>query len=303
MKALYLDHNIVRYFIRGFPPSVDEAAERRALQSLLSAAPRVRFVLTDWHLVEAARECAHAPDPNAEGDRYADWLEDLQPLYLEGHRALERAEMADFTYAKLGLRVARQPGWMFATEFSQIALSQTPDILVGFTARIYLRHLIKTAASRAEIHQSVGVSNAAQQTGIDAHNDGRHSDPAIQEQINRKWLQSLQPERDANKRWITVDRIKLLVDKYAGDLNEVLQQCPAMLVESVMTELRGQAGGRKAKPQDSLDLMHIVPALAYCDAFVTNDGPLRIQARKVIERTGRNVIAATTLTEAATSLA
>lgn len=94
MKRVYLDHNIVRYYVRGFPPPVDTPAERAALQKCLSADSEVHFVLTDWHLVEAARECAHASDPLHEGRRYADFFESLNPVFLEGHLALEKSEMA-----------------------------------------------------------------------------------------------------------------------------------------------------------------------------------------------------------------
>lgn len=84
VKTIYLDHNIAHYCVRGFLPNVDGPAERDVLQRCLSAPVDFRFALTDWHLVEAARECTHGDDPQHEGRRYADFFESLTPLFLDG---------------------------------------------------------------------------------------------------------------------------------------------------------------------------------------------------------------------------
>jgi hypothetical protein len=298
MKTIYLDHNIAHYFVRGFPPNVDGAAERDALQKCLSAPVDFRFVLTDWHLVEAARECTHRDDPQDEGRRYADFFESLMPLFLDGHRALEKAEMATLAYSCWNLPTRAKPDWMFATEFSQIASSHIPEMLVGLTPRIYLRHLINTDSSRTQFHQAAGLASSGQQIAIDAYNDGRRFDLAIQQEINREWFLSLLPDRDLSNRWIELDRREQLADELSRSPDEVLRRCPAMFTESVITDIRAAAGGRKARPQDTFDLMHIIPSLAYCDAFVSNDAPLRKQAEEVCRRTGRAVATVSRLKDA-----
>lgn len=289
MKTIYLDHNIAHYFVRGFLPNVDGVAEWDALKKCRSAPRDFRFVLTDWHLVEAARECTHRDDPQGEGRRYADFFESLTPLFLDGHLALEKAEMATVAYSRWNLPTRGKPDSMFATEFSQIASSQVPEMLIGLSSRIYLRHLIETDSSRAEFHHAAGRATSGQQMVIDAYNEGGQFDLAAQQEIDREWFLSLLPERDLSNRWIALDRREQLADQLSRSPDELLRQCPAIFTESVMTDIRATAGGRKAKPQDTFDLMHIIPSLAYCDAFVSNDAPLRKQAEEVCRRTGRVV--------------
>ena len=297
MKPIYLDHNIVRYYVRGFPSALDGSAEMAALQKCLSTDSEVRFVLTDWHLVEAARECAHAPDPLDQGRRYADFFESLNPVFLEGHLALEKSEMAALAYARWKLTATKKSDWMFASEFSQIALSHVPEMLVGLNPRIYLRHLIKSKSSRAEFYQAVGIATSGQQIVIDAYNDGRREDTETQREIDRQWFLSLLPERDPDKHWIANDRREQLAAALSVSRGEVLQACPAVFAETVMADIRAASGSRKPRPQDAFDLMHIVPALAYCSAFVSNDGPLRKNATEACKRMGRNVVVTATLSE------
>jgi len=299
MKTVYLDHNIARYFVRGFPPKVDESIERLALQKCLALGHEVRFVVSDWNLVEAARDCAHEVDPLCEAGCYADFFESLHPLFIDGHDVLERAEMKAYSYLKWNMAGAPvNPLWMFSTEFTQLALSRTPEVLVGFDLRIYLRHLAKTASSRAAIHGSVGVAQRAQQTGIDAYNDGRLSNQQKQIQVARDWFLTLLPERDPDGRWISLDRRRELADELSRSPDEVFRHCPAIFTEDTMAEIRAMAGGRKAKPQDAFDLMHVIPALAYCDAFLSNDAPLLQQANRVCSKTNRSVVVSATLSVA-----
>jgi hypothetical protein len=242
-------------------------------------------------------------DPLYEVARYADFFESLRPLFIDGHDVLERAEMRAYGYLPSSIPITpKHQHWMFSTEFTQVALSRTPEVLVGFDLRIYLRHLVKTDASRAEIHQSVGVAQKAQQTGIDAYNDGRLLDTQKQVQVLRDWFLTLLPERDSDGRWISLDRRRELADELSRSPDEVFRRCPAIFTEDVMAEIRTMAGGRKARPQDSFDLMHTIPALAYCDAFVSNDGPLAQQAKQICLRTGRSVVIAPTLSDATSKL-
>jgi hypothetical protein len=297
MMSIYLDHNVVHYYVRGFPVGIDASAERRALEKCLSADSKVRFVVTDWHLIEAARDCAHSLNPQDEGRVYADFFEALNPIFLEGHLALERSEMAALAYARWGLPTTRKADWMFASRFSQIALSHVSEMLVDFSLPVYLRHLIGSDSSRSELHHAAGIARAGQQISIDAYNEGRREDSVTKQEIDRQWFLSLIPERDSMNHWIARDQREVLAAALSCDRDKVLEACPAAFAESELTDIRAAAGGRKAKPQDAFDLMHLVPALAYCDAFVSNDGPLRKQAVEVCKRTGRPVAIAATLSE------
>ena len=301
MRTIYLDHNIAHYFVHGFPAGVDAGIEERALQWCLHPKSEVRFVLSDWNLVEAARESAHQANPLGEAGRYAEFFEALRPLFIEGHDALERTEMSNYAYSRWKIPGTSRPQhWMFATEFTQVALSRTPEVLLGFDLRIFLRHLAKIESSREEISRSVATARRAQQIGIDAHNEGGLEQRKMES--NRSWLLALLPERDPSGKWIAVRRREELADELSLNLNEVFRHCPAIFAESVMTDIRATAGGRKARPQDALDLMHTIPALAYCDAFVSNDGPLLKQATKTCLATNRRVTVSASLSEALNGL-
>jgi hypothetical protein len=69
-------------------------------------------------------------------------------------------------------------------------------------------------------------------------------------------------------------------------------------VEAALADLRAAAGGRKPKATDTFDLMHAVPALAYCDVFVTNDAHLRGHAESASTKAQRSVIVEARLSEA-----
>jgi hypothetical protein len=136
------------YFVRGFPAGVDAGIEESALQTCLHPKSEVRFVLSDWNLVEAVRESARQANPLDETGRYADFFEVLRPLFIEGHDAFEHTEMRNYAYSRWKMPGTSTPQhWMFATEFTQIAFSRTPEVLLGFDLRIYLRHLVKTESS------------------------------------------------------------------------------------------------------------------------------------------------------------
>ncbi len=55
MKTIYLDHNIVHYFVRGFPGGIGPA-EVAAHTRVLRLYPDARFVVSDWNFIEPCRE-------------------------------------------------------------------------------------------------------------------------------------------------------------------------------------------------------------------------------------------------------
>jgi hypothetical protein len=59
MKTIYLDHNVAHYFVRGFNPASIAADERRALEECFERAPNIRFTLSFWNMLAAARERGH----------------------------------------------------------------------------------------------------------------------------------------------------------------------------------------------------------------------------------------------------
>src|SRR5665213_1878302 len=204
MKTIYLDHNIVHYYVKGFPQALNGVTEHAALEEVLALYPDVRFTVSDWNVVEAARECARS-QPRPEASLYAAFFESLRPVFIEGHDTLQRAEIRDLAFAHWNMpALPRAADWMFASYFGQIGSSRIKDILVGFSLRIYLRHLATTSSSLATFDSPVETARGAIQTGIDAYNAGKLSKRELQTRVTREWLLTLLPERDAFGKWIPI---------------------------------------------------------------------------------------------------
>jgi hypothetical protein len=298
MKTLYLDHNIVHYYVKGFPRELDAAREFAALQEIQALHPDVRFAVSDWNVVEAARECARSSAPRAAAGLYASFFEGLRPLFIEGHDTLQRAEIRALAFGHWNMAAApRSSDWMFTSHFGQVASSRIKEILVGFSLRIYLRHLA-TTSSHATFDSPVAIAREAIKVGIDAYNAGRFANRELQARITREWLLSLLPERDAHGQWIPIATRKELASIWSPTPKDVFRNCPAVAIEAALADVRAAAGGRIPKSTDALDLMHAVPALAYCDAFVTNDAHLRGHAARACGKAQRSVIVGANLSEA-----
>jgi hypothetical protein len=81
MPTIYLDHNLVHYYVRGFPKTgpISEDAERAALTRARGFSGDVRFVISDWNLVEASREKEPPPaTPETLARRYAEFFRSLE---------------------------------------------------------------------------------------------------------------------------------------------------------------------------------------------------------------------------------
>jgi len=116
------------------------------------------------------------------------------------------------------------------------------------------------------------------------------------------WFFKLISERDADMRWIREDKRRQLAARFAAIPELVFEHCRTICVEGSMSDLRATTGGRIPRDADIFDLMHVVSALAYCDAFVCYDGPLLSQAKNVCEKAGCADVVASSLSAAAESL-
>lgn len=73
---------------------------------------------------------------------------------------------------------------------------------------------------------------------------------------------------------LKVEEIPQLVDFCWEERKQLYKQCPSTAVEDCLTDIRTRDPNRSPKPQDGRDLQHVIVALPYCDAFITNDGYL-----------------------------
>ena len=68
--------------------------------------------------------------------------------------------------------------------------------------------------------------------------------------------------------------------------DETYCACPSLRVEDQLAEYRISNKDRKPEKQDAIDLMHAVPALAYCDAFISYDAYTAEGAATVARNSG-----------------
>jgi hypothetical protein len=303
VKTIYLDHNIIHYFVKGFPAGVDSAIEVAACADARGSSPTTRFVLSEWNLVEIAHECAGGHMPAAAADRYADFLEDLDPIFVDGKDSIQRTEILAFMRRRSGgTPPTLSKGWMFATHYSQIVSSRVREILVGFDLRKCLRHLSTTPSSLLQFQGPRRVALRALEATTAAYNAGIYGDKALQRTILEAWLFSLIPERDQGGLWIDLGERRRLAQEWSHAPRDLFFECPAIYAESCLTDFRAAGGGRIPKDSDSVDLMHAIPALAYCDAFVLNDKHLRRLAERVCDRIARKVVIESKLSTTTTRL-
>jgi hypothetical protein len=301
MRTLYLDHNVVHYFVRGFPKNgrVSEPAEREALEVARRMSPDMRFAISDWNLVEPSWETDPKVSPELLMSRYAAFLMGLRPLYLPSHRSIERAEMRQVVYAHLDLPSTARPVPVFNETFSQVcAVDQIHEIYLDYDIERHIVNLARNRESREGIRRAQQTVLKAQLDIALAKERGLYGRPDLELELHRQWFRSLMPDRGPDDQALLRGALDTVAERLAGARGPVFRACPAIWSESVLAEVRANVGGRKPQIQDGIDFMHTILPLAYCDAFVSADAHLRRCAAGVIKITGRNVVVAKTLSEA-----
>jgi hypothetical protein len=286
MRTIYLDHNIIHYFVRGFPGLRE--AEDGALQRALRSAPELRFAVSDWNLIEPCWEIDKSRDKMELVDRYASFLDALNPLFITNVTEIKRDEMAQLVYGRLGLETA--PVHALNQTYSQArAVYGAADLLLGYTPRHFMRHLARTPEDLSKYRSGQQAVLDAQLSIQRAKQTGEYDDPAYRPQVLRAWFESLIPDRGPDGKFIRPQAAPV-VDGLVNEPDVVYSSCPAIRAESLLSDARANTGGRNPQLTDAIDLMHSVPVLGYCDGFVSNDGFVRECARQVIKKTGRALV-------------
>jgi hypothetical protein len=301
MRTLYLDHNVVHYFVRGFPKNgrVSERAERETLEIARRMSPDIRFAISDWNLVEPSWETDPKLTPELLMSRYSAFLLGLRPLYLPSHRSIERAEMKQVVYRHLALPFAPRLPPVFNETFSQVcAVDHIEEIYLGYDIERHMVNLARNKESREGIRQAQATVLKAQKDIARAKEHGLYGRPDLELELHRQWFRSLMPDRGPDDRALIRVALDELAKRLAGERTSVIRECPAIWSESALADVRANVGSRKPQLQDGIDLMHTILPLAYCDGFVSADAHLRRCAAEVIKATGRNVVIAKTLSDA-----
>jgi hypothetical protein len=296
VPTIYLDHNIVHYFVRGFTES--EGLERTALRRALEVGSDVRFVVSDWNFIEPCWEKDPQTGQAELVNRYADFLLSLKPLYLPNVTDIKRAEMKRCVFQRLGLQdIPEVP--VFNETYSQArAVSGVEEILLGYTLKDFMRYLVQNPKELDQYRPAQKAVLEAQLTIRRAKETGADNDTNLEKQLWRDWFGSLLPARGPGGRILARKNLDRVLELMVADPSLVFGVCPAINVEHLLSGVRASDPGRRPTIQDGFDLMHSVPALAYCDAIISNDGFVRDCARQVLEKTRRSVVVAKSLGEA-----
>jgi hypothetical protein len=300
MTKIYLDHNIVHYFVRGFPKSYPDegSAEQAALSLALEKHPALRFVVSAWNVIEAASEQAPGTPHEALADRYADFYERLKPLHIPAHDVVEREEMKRCVYRELGLLTTISEVPVFNEHLTQVLALTGIEPLLGYDLRKDLRYLARNPQRREGFENAKQTTLKARKDLLMAKEEGRDQDPEIRRQILRRWFAGLMPLRGPDNRVLSVSDRERVLEGFTDSPERVFEHCPAMSTEGALADIRANMGARKPRLEDSMDLMHAIVPLAYCDAFVSNDGNVREGAKRSLKVTRRPVIVTARLSEA-----
>jgi hypothetical protein len=300
MTKIYLDHNIVHYFVRGFPKSYQDAgvAEEAALALALRKHQALRFVVSAWNVIEAASECVPGAPRVELADRYADFYERLKPLHIPAHDVVEREEMKRCVYRELGFATSASDVPVFNEHLTQVLALTGIEPLLGYDLRKDLRYLARKPERRKIFEEAKQTTLKARQDLLKAKEQGRDKDPQIQKQILRTWFAGLIPLRGPDDRVLPSADRKRVLDSFTESPERVFEYSPAIRMEEALTDIRANMGSRKPQLQDGMDLMHAIVPLAYFDVFVSNDGNLLEGAKRALKLTGRSVIIADRMSEA-----
>lgn len=301
VNTIYLDSNIHHYFVRGFPDEQWERADRAALETCLRP-PQLRFVLSDWNLTEAARERDREQTADELLTRYSDFFLQLKPLYLPPPVEIERMEMRRYVSRLMDWSGTAEDIPVFNEHFTQLLAITGITPIVGYNLRHFMAHLQRNAESRDRFRQAEQAVPSAMRTWQRAHVEGLDKDPAVRARIEAKWFEALVPQRRPDGRFISNLQRAEIVERLAQSPGEVYATCPAIHAESVLAEVRARFVAREPERQDALDLMHAVPALAYCTAFVSSDGHLRQCLQQAAKKLHSPLIIAKTVAEAVSRL-
>jgi hypothetical protein len=299
MTTIYLDHNIIHYYVRGFPQNDDHRAssERSALVTVLKQYPNIRFVVSAWNIMESASEREPGAPAEELAERYADFYEQLMPLHIPAPDVVEREEMKHCVYGVLGL-IPRPPEIpVFSQYLSQVLTLSGIEPLVAYDLRKELRYFARKRERREVVEDAKRVAFKAREEMLNAKKQGRDKDPQVERQILRAWFARFIPLRGPDGRVLPAPDRERVLNLFTDSPGQVFISSPAIWAENALTEARANMGSRKPRLQDGMDLMHAIVPLAYCDAFVSNDGNVRDCARRVLKVTDRAVVVASRLSE------
>ena len=300
MKTIYVDHNIVHYFVAGFPLGRDEAQERNALDWIQADPDQRRIVFSLWNIIEASRE-----EPEARVQALARFMEECNPLWAVERRNIQHLEVKNYVYAEvLGHPEVAPPISVIKNYLSEVLdiLSPQAISMVGVTVDRLTTSFCRDRRFRDDFQAMMEQVPQVLRGLQEARQSGTLT-PEIDEETLRRWLIPCIPNVGPEGQPIDIVKFVEVLEVCVRQYKDLLAHCPCMQAEILFKDYRTGDSRRNPQPQDGTDLMHAVVAVSYCDAFVTNDGYVYDQAQRYRRDTSRPLIVTKTLCDAVTALA
>src|ERR1700687_504108 len=289
MHTIYLDQNLLHYFSFGFPKSYDLRKEHSALVYVGRNPAKVRLVFSDWHLVETVSRRTWSQIQIA-----LRVLGTMNPLWILPHNVIKQRELAAFIWADLEPLPAKQSVLVHRLE-------ELPGGAPGFTVARFVRHLAQTPAARNRFSREA-ISGTLALASVQGHSQRQGKLRAMDTLINKGWLRGYLPRYTPAGVLLGEGELDRRLGNVMERWTDLLRECPALAAEHYLSEIRKDAGKRKLKSSDLLDLHHAAPAVSYCDAFVTADGFSRECAEQYVKRAAAPIHVSFSLAAAVTAL-
>jgi hypothetical protein len=175
VRTIYLDHNIVRYFIRGFPSGFPADADKRALDFVVNSGDELRFVVSDWNFIEACSESSSKVSKEALVTSYADFLLELKPLYLPTTFEIKKAEMLALVTRHLRLSGDAKIPVFNETHSQARSVMGVKDVLLKYTLKDFMLFLLHRPSELQKYQKPKQDVLAAQMTIRSAIAAGRYN--------------------------------------------------------------------------------------------------------------------------------
>jgi hypothetical protein len=242
----------------------------------LSQNRNLRFVLSDWNLIEIANG-----EDESQANARAQLADDLRPLWMMERSHLLRREVQKYIYEQLLHRPS--PDFQPFSDSLSVMLSyhEGPNVPLGETAVLRIKRLQGNRPYLAEINKGKQVTLAAL---IAIRNASAKERAEAESEVFRRWVGEFVPLTDPDGKLLSQSARKSLSEAcfQAGD--KFYELCPGMFAEHSLYVTRAQDPRRKPELQDGIDFQHSVMALSYCDYLFTRDRHLAHVARSIKAR-------------------
>jgi hypothetical protein len=256
----------------------DKAGEyENRFLSLLIKDPNCRIVFSGWNIVEISKR------RNMGGAiSLARFVDKLNPLYILDRRNIQKAEIKKFVFQEIfkenfEFQAIRQ----FLSEvFYELGITQVP--LMASTEKT-VKAWMNNPGCMSEINEVENGTPMILRDLQEKLSAGLYTREK-QEEVKVRSLKGLLPDTVPNGEMISNSEKELILERCLVSFKKILKTCPAFSVEWFSFDFRTGNPKRNPQRQDAIDLQHLVPALSYCDYFISNDGYVFDGSRFILKK-------------------